>query len=121
MMVRQMARPKLSSLPRFLNFHPPNQTYYYKNPAMARKANLGKQREQALHNRVDTQQALRHRNGTDGRCPFVVHRHHDLARTSGKPESNPDLSVRDQGARYQVWNRERKFSQNFLSADPCRH
>lgn len=51
-MVRQMARPKLSSLPRFLNFHPPNQTYYYKNPGMVRKANLGKEREQAVQTAV---------------------------------------------------------------------
>lgn len=37
-----MARPKTTSLPRFLSFHHPNRTYYYKNPDIGHKANLGK-------------------------------------------------------------------------------
>jgi integrase len=37
-----------NSLPRYLSFHPLNRTYYYKNPGMARKANLGRDKAEAV-------------------------------------------------------------------------
>jgi integrase len=52
-----MGNQKIDGLPRFLVFHKPNQTYYYKNPDMPRKANLGKVREEATR----VAKALNHR------------------------------------------------------------
>jgi len=43
-----MARKSRNDLPRYLELHPLNRAYYYKNPAMARKANLGKDRRAAI-------------------------------------------------------------------------
>lgn len=43
-----MPRGNSNGLPRYLTLHRPNQTYYYKNPAMRRKANLGKDLDPAI-------------------------------------------------------------------------
>lgn len=43
-----MGRANKDGLPRYLAFHPPNRTYYYKNPAMVQKANLGKDATEAV-------------------------------------------------------------------------
>jgi enterobacteria phage integrase len=43
-----MARIRQNSLPRYLECHPLNKTYYYKNPAMSAKANLGKDHAAAI-------------------------------------------------------------------------
>jgi enterobacteria phage integrase len=43
-----MGRPKSNTLPRYLSFRQPNETYYYRNPSMARKANLGRDAEKAI-------------------------------------------------------------------------
>lgn len=42
-----MPKSPSRSLPRYLELHPLNRCYYYKNPAMARKANLGKDEDAA--------------------------------------------------------------------------
>jgi enterobacteria phage integrase len=56
-----MANHRVNGLPRFLVFHKPNQTYYYKNPDMPRKANLGKGREEATR----IAKALNHRSSIE--------------------------------------------------------
>ncbi len=43
-----MARTRKNALPKYLECNPHNQTYYYKNPAMPRNANLGKVAQQAV-------------------------------------------------------------------------
>jgi integrase len=43
-----MARKRCNTLPRYLEFNPHNHTYYYRNPAMPAKANLGKDLEVAV-------------------------------------------------------------------------
>lgn len=43
-----MAGNRKNALPKFLECHPLNRAYYYKNPGMATKANLGKDRAAAI-------------------------------------------------------------------------
>ena len=44
----QMARSRKDRLPQYLECHPNNRAYYYKNPGMPAKANLGKDRGVAV-------------------------------------------------------------------------
>lgn len=43
-----MARARKDGLPKYLECHPLNHTYYYKNPGMPTKANLGRDRTAAI-------------------------------------------------------------------------
>ena len=42
-----MARPRTNKLPKYLSLNPLNDCYYYRNPSMPRKTNLGADRETA--------------------------------------------------------------------------
>lgn len=44
-----MSKTRKNGLPQYLELHPLNQTYYYKNPAMPKKARLGKSEQEAIH------------------------------------------------------------------------
>ena len=54
-----MARIRTNLLPRYLELNPHNGTYYYRNPAMPAKANLGKGEQEAI--RLASQLNARHR------------------------------------------------------------
>jgi len=43
-----MSRTKSSRLPKYLELHPANRCFYYKNPSMQTKANLGRQLSEAI-------------------------------------------------------------------------
>ncbi|HEX4051874.1 MAG TPA: hypothetical protein VHY19_13450 [Steroidobacteraceae bacterium] len=43
-----MAKTRKNALPKYLELHPLNRTYYYKNPAMPKKARLGKFEQEAV-------------------------------------------------------------------------
>lgn len=42
-----MARPRADKLPKYVMYYPENGSYYYKNPTMKEKANLGQDRKRA--------------------------------------------------------------------------
>lgn len=43
-----MARTRTNALPKYLELNPRNRTYYYRNPSMSAKANLGKDLDRAV-------------------------------------------------------------------------
>ena len=56
-----MARKRRNTLPKYLELNPHDQTFYYRNPAMPAKANLGTDRQSAvrLANSLNSRQRIR--------------------------------------------------------------
>lgn len=62
-----MTRPRADKLPKYLTFYPQNGSYYYKNPSMMEKANLGKERTRAeqFANSLNTQYRIQREQEAD--------------------------------------------------------